>query len=153
VSFYRQQAQLDVAIDDVWRLVGDIRQHPKWWPRVMEVHCEGIEEGCRYRQVTKEPLVGAVQTTMCVERLDAGTYARWLLTEAQGGTFVDVEFGIYPQDLPRRVFDTVAGKRYFRHWLEQSLDGLREASGATRAQARSTPPPRGAPPPSTAPAG
>lgn len=163
MSQYRQQAQLDLAIEDVWRLVGDIREHPKWWPRVMDVQCDGIEQGCRYRQVTKQP-IGKIETTMCVERLDGcreilvrcldtGTYARWLLTEAQGGTFLDVEFGIYPQDVPRRVFDVVAGKRYFRRWLEQSLDGLRDASGATRAQARGSPPPQGAPPSSTAAAG
>jgi hypothetical protein len=164
MSQYRQQAQLDVAIEDLWRLVGDIREHPRWWPRVMDVQCEGIEQGCRYRQVTKDPMLRKVGTTMCVERLDGcreilvrcldtGTYARWLLTEAQGGTFVDVEFGMYPTDMQHRVFDMVAGKRYFRRWLEQSLDGLRDASGASPAQATGSPPPRGAPPPSTATAG
>src|SRR5256885_8411048 len=164
MSQVRRQAQLDLSIEEVWRLVGDIREHPKWWPRVLDVQCEGIEQGCRYRQVTKEPLGGKVETTMLVERLDGcreilvrcldvGTYARWLLTEAQGGTFVDVEFGIYPTELPSRVFDLVAGKRYFRRWLEQSIDGLRRASGATQAQARGEPPPQGAPPPSTAEAG
>jgi hypothetical protein len=163
MSQVRRQAQLDLAIDDVWRLVGDIREHPKWWPRVMDVQCEGIEQGCRYRQVTKQP-IGKIETAMCVERLDGcreilvrcldtGTYARWLLTEAQGGTFLDVEFGIYPTQVSRRVFDAVAGKRYFNRWLEQSLDGLRSATGATRAQATGSPPPRGAPPPSTAAAG
>ena len=142
MSQYRQQAQLDVAIDDVWQLVGDVREHPKWWPRVVEVQCEGIEEGCNYRQVTKQPMLGDVETTMCIERLDdcrrilvrcldTGTYARWLLTESRGGTFVDVEFGINPNDLPHRIFDIAAGKRYFRRWLEQSIDALRDASAAS----------------------
>src|SRR5205823_12365748 len=70
MSNYRQQAQLDVSIEEVWRLVGDIREHPRWWPRVLDVQCEGIEQGCRYRQVTKEPLGGKRETTMLVERLD-----------------------------------------------------------------------------------
>ena len=48
-----------------------------------------------------------IETTMAIEQLDdlreihmrctdTGTYARWLLTEAQGNTFVDVEFGMDP---------------------------------------------------------
>jgi uncharacterized protein YndB with AHSA1/START domain len=162
MSTYRQQAQLDAPLEQVWRLVGDVREHTKWWPRVVNVQCDGLEQGCDYRQVTKTP-TGRIETTMCVEELDdgrqilvrcldTGTYARWLLTEAQGGTFLDVEFGIDPADLQHRVFDMVAGKRYFRRWLEQSVDGLRQASGASRAQARGSPPPRGGPPPSTAPA-
>ena len=163
MSRYRQQAQLDVAIDDVWRLVGDIREHPKWWPRVLDVQCDGIEQGCRYRQVTKQP-IGKIKTTMCVEELegcrqilvrclDTGTYARWFLTEAQGGTFLDVEFGIDPEDLPRRVFDIVAGKRYFRRWLEESIEGLRGASAASPDRATPEPRPPAAPPPSTTAAG
>ena len=163
MSQYRQQAQLDITIDEVWRLVGDIREHPKWWPRVMDVQCDGIEQGCRYRQVTKQP-IGKIETTMCVEELDdcrqilvrcldTGTYVRWLLTEAQGGTFLDVEFGIDPADLPHRVFDIVAGKRFFRRWLEQSIEGLRGASAASPGRATAQPPRPGAPPSSTTAAG
>ena len=37
-----------------------------------------------------------------------------------------------PQGLANRVFDSVAGKRYFRRWLEASLDGLRVAAGERR---------------------
>jgi hypothetical protein len=163
MSQYRQQAQLEAAIEDVWLLVGDIREHGKWWPRVVDIQCDGIEQGCRYRQVTKHTLY-SVNTTMCVERLDGcreimvrcldtGMYARWLLTESRGGTFVDVEFGMDPAALQYRVFDVVAGKRYFRRWLEQSVDGLRAASAASPAPATAEPPPREAPPPSTAAAG
>jgi hypothetical protein len=164
VSSTRQQAQLDVPIDEVWTLVGDIREHPKWWPRVEDVQCEGIDQGCNYRQVSKQPVGGTVETTMLLEQLDScrevlvrcldtGTYARWLLTEARGGTFLDVEFGIYPQDLPHRVFDMVAGKRFFRRWLEESVDGLRRATAASRAPATAGPPPPAAQPGSTAPGG
>ena len=159
MSQYRQQAQLDVAIDDVWRLVGDVREHPKWWPRVVDVQCDGIEQGCHYRQVTKHS-IGKVKTTMCVEELegcrqimvrclDTGMYGLWLLTEAQGGTFLDVEFGIDPASLPYRVFDVVAGKRYYRRWLEQSIEGLRRASAASPGRATAQPPRPGAPPSST----
>lgn len=128
-----------MPVTAVWDLVGDPRRHPEWWPRVIDVQCEGLEEGCTVRQVTKMP-TGRVETDVTVERLedcrevrlrclDTGTYARWLLTEARGGTFIDAEFGCDPVDWTGRVFDVVAGKRYFRRWLQQSLDALRRAAG------------------------
>ena len=58
---------------------------------------------------------------------DTGMYAHWLLTDAQGGTFVDVEMGMEPRTAGNRVFDAVIGRMYFRRWLEQSLDALRAA--------------------------
>ena len=61
-----------------------------------------------------------------------GMYAHWLLTDAQGGTFVDVEMGMQPRTVGSRFFDTVIGRMYFRRWLEQSLDALRGAAGRTR---------------------
>jgi hypothetical protein len=84
--------------------------------------------------------MGVVETDVCVERLedcrelrlrclDTGTYCRWLVTETRAGTFIDAEFGMEPAVLRARVFDVVAGKRYFRRWLEESLDGLRRAAG------------------------
>jgi hypothetical protein len=106
MSSYRQQAQLDVPASAVWELVGNVERHPEWWPRVINVQCDGLEEGCSYRQV----------------------YTRWLITEAQGGTFIDAEFGLDPKRAATRVFDVVAGRRYFRHWLEQSIEGLRRAA-------------------------
>ena len=69
--------------------------------------------------------------------LNTGTYTRWLLTEAQGGTFIDAEFGLEPRTLGTRVFDQLAGKRYFRRWLEESLDALERVAspGADRSKA------------------
>jgi hypothetical protein len=60
--------------------------------------------------------------------LTTGTYAHWLLTEAQGETFVDVEFGMDPIGIGNRLFDSTFGSLYFRRWLEQSLDALEEAA-------------------------
>ena len=42
--------------------------------------------------------------------LNTGTYTRWLLTEAQGNTFVDVEFGMDPTGAANRVFDAALGR-------------------------------------------
>jgi hypothetical protein len=84
--------------------------------------------------------MGVIETDVSVERLEdcrelllrcleTGTYTRWLITESQGGTFVDAEFGLDPRGTKTRVFDVVAGRRYFRHWLDQSIEGLRHAAG------------------------
>jgi Polyketide cyclase / dehydrase and lipid transport len=138
MSSYRLQAQVDVPPETLWELVGNVERHPEWWPRVVGVHCEGLKEGCSYRQVLKSP-IGVVETDVSIERLedcreltlrcmDTGTYAHWLLAEAQGGTFIDVEFGLDPKTARTRVFDVVAGKRYFRHWLQQSIEALRVAA-------------------------
>lgn len=136
---HRQQVFIDVPVATVWALVGDPRRHAEWWPRVVDVQCDGLEEGCVVREVMRSP-TGRIETDVSVERLDdcreirmrcldTGTFTRWLLTEARGGTFVDAEFGIDPLDWSGRIFDIVAGKRYFRRWLEQSVDALREAAG------------------------
>lgn len=138
MSSYRLQAQVDVPPQAIWELVGNVERHPEWWPRVIGVHCDGLEEGCSYRQVFKSPM-GTIETDVSIERLegckeltlrclDTGTYAHWLLAESQGGTFVDVEFGLDPLTTRTRVFDMVAGRRYFRRWLEESIDALRKAA-------------------------
>jgi hypothetical protein len=138
MSCYRQQAHIDAPLQAMWELVSNVERHAEWWPRVVEVHCDGLEQGCSYRQVLRSPM-GVIQTDVSVERLDdcrelllrcldTGTYTRWLLTEAQGGTFIDAEFGLDPKTARARVFDVVAGRRYFRQWLEQSLEALRHAA-------------------------
>jgi polyketide cyclase/dehydrase/lipid transport protein len=145
MSACRLQAQVDVPPDALWELIGNVERHPEWWPRGVGVQCEGLEQGCSYRQVLKSPM-GVVETDVSIERLDdcreltlrcldTGTYAHWLLAEAQGGTFIDVEFGLDPKTTTTRVFDLVAGRRYFRHWLQDSIDALRRAAASERAAA------------------
>ena len=139
MSVTRRQALINAPPSRVWELVGDPRRHPEWWPRVIEVRGEHFDEGSNYAQVTKSPIAGEDTTTMAVERLEdlreinlrcetTGTYARWLLTEARGDTFVDVEFGMDPTRPSYRVFDLTVGKLYFRRWLDQSLESLEEAA-------------------------
>ena len=140
MSVCRNQALIHAPPRKVWELVGDPRRHPDWWPRVIEVRGETFDEGSNYAQVSKSP-TGRIETTMAVERLEdlrvidmrcetTGTYARWLLTEARGDTFVDVEFGMDPRGVGNRVFDATFGKLYFRRWLSQSLAALEEAAAA-----------------------
>jgi Polyketide cyclase / dehydrase and lipid transport len=134
VSDYRRQALIDAPVEIVWGLVRDVNRHPDWWPKVVEVECGGLEEGCTYRQVTESPF-GYQELDVVVDRLDelrelrircvnTGTYVDLALTPADAGTFVDARFGMDPQNTKMRIFDVVAGKRYFRRWLEQSLDAM-----------------------------
>jgi len=138
----RQQALIEVPIEKIWELVGDVRRHPEWWPRVLDVQCDELAEGCTFRQVTKRP-VGKIETDIVIERLegcrelnlrclDTGTCSRWLLTDTREGTFIDVELGMDPTNLPERMIDAVAGRRFFRKWLAQSLEALRRAAGERR---------------------
>jgi hypothetical protein len=93
VSDCRQQAWIEAPVEVVWDLIADVNRHLEWWPRVVDVQCDGLE-----------------------------------LTAAQDGTFVDGRFGMDPADLGHRVFDAVAGKRYFRRWLANLLEAMREAA-------------------------
>ena len=104
---------------------------------MIEVRGERFDEGSNYAQVTQEPF-GKTETIMEIERLDdlrqihmrctkTGTYAHWLLTEAQGNTFVDVEFGMDPIRVSDWIADKTFATLYFRRWLNESLTGLEDA--------------------------
>ena len=138
MAAHREQAHLDAPLEAVWDLVGSPSRYPEWWPRVIEVRGERFEEGDEYTQVTKDP-IGRSETNFLLERRDnlrevrmscqlTGMYAEWLLTPAQGGTFVEVEMGIEARRVGDRIFDRALGKAYFRRWTTQSLDALREAA-------------------------
>jgi uncharacterized protein YndB with AHSA1/START domain len=140
MSSYRQELLIECPVERVWELVGDPRRHPEWWPRVVEV--DGVEEvvaETEFVQTTRS-IGGEIETTMRIEELedlrqihlrcmDTGTFANWRLTEAQGATFAELEMGMAPTSASMRAFDLVLGRRYFRRWSEQAIDGLRRASG------------------------
>ena len=138
MSEYRQQAWIDAPIEVVWQLIRDVNRHPEWWPRVVEVKCDGLEEGCTYRSVTESPF-GYQELDVVVDRLDemremrircinTGTFVDLAVADARGGTFVDARFGMEPQTARTRVFDAVAGKRFFKRWLEQSLAAMQDVA-------------------------
>jgi uncharacterized protein YndB with AHSA1/START domain len=138
VSIHRRQAHIDAPIEVVWELVANPNLHPAWIPRVVEVECDEIGQGCTYRRVFQSP-VGKVDTTFEIEKLqdcqeilvrclDTGTFTRFVVTEAQGGTFVDLEAGMDPRTPRYKLIDTLTGKRFYRHWVEQTLDALAAAA-------------------------
>lgn len=141
----RQQTYIDAPPLVVWDLVGDPNHHPSWWPDVIEVECADLREGCRYRGVVKG-FLGTDEHDLLLERLDdchevsihcagTGVTTRFLLTEAQGGTFVEGYFAIEPNSLGMKVVSAVAGRRLMRSWLEQSLENLKRAAEREPARA------------------
>jgi uncharacterized protein YndB with AHSA1/START domain len=131
----RQQTHIDATPEAIWELVGDPNRHPDWWPDVIEVQCADIREGCRYRGVVKG-FIRTEEHELLIERLEGcrevsiycegtGVTTRFLLTEAQGGTFVEGYFAIEPNSIGATLIAAVSGRRIMRSWLEQSLANLK----------------------------
>jgi hypothetical protein len=134
-SSSRQQAFIDAPPERIWELVGDPNRHPDWWPDVIDVECADLREGCRYRGVVKG-FFRASEHDLVIERLDTcqevciscvgtGVTTRFVLTGAQGGTFVEGHFSIEPDSIGTKVVTAVVGRRVMRSWLERSLENLR----------------------------
>jgi Polyketide cyclase / dehydrase and lipid transport len=130
-----QQTFIEAPPETVWELVGDPNRHPDWWPDIIEVQCADLREGCRYRGVSKG-MFRPAERDLVIERLDTcqevciscngtGVTTRFVLTGAQGGTFVEGRFGIEPNSLGMKVVSAVAGRRHMRSWLEHSLENLK----------------------------
>ena len=133
-----QQTFIEAPAQRVWELVGDPNRHPDWWPEVLEVECADLKEGCRYRGVTKGPF-GVATHDLVVDRFEdyrevsifcegTGVTTRFVLTEAQGGTFVEGCFTIEPNSIGMKVLGAVTGRRFMHSWLESSLENLRTAA-------------------------
>ena len=144
----RQQAFIDAPLALVWDLASDPDRQTEWWPDTITFECiDGdFEQGCHIRNVQKRPWpMSELETTLEVDRMvpgkellvrciDTGTYTRAVLTEGQGGTFVEMEAGSDPKSLKIRVMVATAGQRIFRRWVEHALEKLRIAAESTRAQ-------------------
>jgi len=135
MSAYRAQAHIDAPLEDVWALVGDPSTYPEWWPAAVEIRGQTFEVGDAYTQVLE--IAGRrFEYSRVIDRRDelkelrwscptTGGFQRWLLTEAQGGTFVDMEMGIEPPILRYGLFDKTLGRRFIKRWAEQAIEGLR----------------------------
>ncbi len=140
----RQQAFIDAPLDVVWGLASDPDRQTEWWPDTITFECiDGdFEQGCHVRNVQKRPWpMSNLETILEVDQrvegrellircMDTGTYTRSVLTEGQGGTFVEMEAGNDPKTFAVRAQVAVAGQRLFRRWVEHALERLREAAEA-----------------------
>jgi uncharacterized protein YndB with AHSA1/START domain len=136
MSAYRAQAHFDAPLKDVWALVGNPATYPEWWPVAVEIRGETFEVGDVYTQVVR--IAGRrPEYSRVIDRREefkelrwhcptTGGFQHWLLTSAQGGTFVDMEMGIKdPEQARFGLFDKTVGRWFIKHWAEQAIDGLR----------------------------
>lgn len=123
----------------MWRLLADPARYPEWNAESIEVTGvpTKIEQGSTFKNTARGPF-GRATTVFEVEELDdlheiklrcqtSGYYSRWVLTEARGNTFADVEMGIEPPGLLANVFRVTHNKGYLRRVTEETLDNLRAA--------------------------
>lgn len=133
-----QHTFIDAPRDEVWDLVGDPNRHAGWWPDVIEAQCTDIREGCRYRGVVKG-FLRAAEHDLLIEHLEdcrevsiycegTGVTTRFVLTDAQGGTFVEGHFAIAPNSIGATVFGALAGRRIMSSWLQSSLANLKRVA-------------------------
>ena len=140
-----QQTFIEAPVQSVWDLIGDPNQHPEWWPEMLEVECADLSQGCRYRGVVKQ-LLGPEEHELVLARLEdcqevsihcgeTGVTTRFLLTEAQGGTFVEGHFSVEPSTAGMKLLTALNGRRFLRGWLERSLANLKSAAERQHARA------------------
>jgi uncharacterized protein YndB with AHSA1/START domain len=139
MSEVHEQALLDAPISTVWELVADPRRYTEWFPRVFEIQGERFEEGGRFVLVSRQPLIGRDEAHFLIDQMDelreirmhctiSGMFVHWQLTDAQGGTFVNAAFGMDPLRRRDRLIDFATGRRFFRRWLVEAVDGLKAAA-------------------------
>jgi len=137
---WKQQVLVEAPVEDVWSLISDPRRFPEWSGDTIEVTGvpTQVERGSTYRHTGRGPLRTKSTTVFEVVELDdlreiklrcqtSGFYSHWLLTEARGNTFVDVELGIEPEGLAGRAVGAAHTKGYLRRAAERSVDGLKRA--------------------------
>ena len=136
MSTYRAQAHIDAPLEKVWALVGNPATYPEWWPVAVEIRGERFEVGDPFTQVVG--VAGRrLEYSRIIDRREefkelgwhcptTGGYQHWLLTEAQGGTFVDMEMGMNPPAFRYGLFDKTMGRWVIKRWSEQAVDGLRK---------------------------
>jgi uncharacterized protein YndB with AHSA1/START domain len=139
MSEVHEEALVDAPVSTVWELVGDPSRYPEWLPRVLEIHGERFEEGAEFVQVSRQRLVGRDEAHFLIDHMDelreirmhctiSGMFVHWQLTEAQGGTFLNAVFGMDPLRRRDRLIDATVGRRFFRSWLAEAVDGLKLAA-------------------------
>jgi hypothetical protein len=65
---------------------------------------------------------------VCITCDGTGVVTRFVLTAAQGGTFVQGHFSIEPNSIGTKVVAAVTGRRMMRSWLERSLENLKRVA-------------------------
>jgi uncharacterized protein YndB with AHSA1/START domain len=143
MATWKQQTLIEAPVQEVWELLTDPARFPEWNSDAIEVTGvpTRIEKGSSFDVTGHSPL-GKATTTFKVEEMDdlreikvrcqtSGFYSHWLLTEARGDTFADVEMGVEPPRLVAQAFRVTHNKRYLRRLAEGALDNLRNVLART----------------------
>ncbi len=146
MASWKQQTLIEAPVAEVWDLLCDPARGPDWDEDVIAVTGAPtkIEKGSTFELTGRGPLGLKNTTTFKVEELVdmhelkmkcqySGFYAHWLLTEAQGGTFAELELGMErPPGIQARAVAALHTKSYLRRTVETVLDRLRHAVGRPR---------------------
>lgn len=152
MASWKQQALIDAPVPEVWELLCDPARSPEWSEEATAVTGAPIkiEKGMTLEKTTRGPLGIKATTPFQVKEFDdmheikmqcqvSGYYSHWTLTDAQGGTFTELELGFEPLDhkvpIPARAMTALHTKSYLRRTVERLLDGLRGAVSRDRAGA------------------
>ncbi|HEX3563653.1 MAG TPA: SRPBCC family protein [Solirubrobacterales bacterium] len=155
MAAWKQQALIEAPVSEVWDMLSNPSHASEWAQDVIDVTGVPvtIERGSTFQVTARGPLGLKATTPFKVEQLEdmrelkmqcqvTGFYSHWLLTEAQGGTFTELELGVEPIEAKRGVQGRAAGalhtKSYLRRQAEKTLDGLRRAVGHPREDASAT---------------
>ncbi len=153
MSSWREQTLVDAPIGEVWDLLCDPGRASEWAEGVISITGgpTRIEtKGSMYDVSARGPLGLKATTPFRIVELDemrelkmqcqvTGFYTRWLLTEAQGGTFTELELGV--EELPRgrsmrgRAMTALHTKSFLRRAVEKTFDGLRRVLSRRRGNA------------------
>ncbi|MFL5908905.1 MAG: SRPBCC family protein [Solirubrobacterales bacterium] len=149
MAAWRQQALVEAPVEDVWALISDWNHYADWNDDVIKVTGgpAEFERGSMFELRGRGPLGLKATTPFKVEKFEdmremkvkcqvSGFYAHWLLTEARGNTFTEVELGVEPKKgLQARATGTLHTKGYLRRSVEQMIDNLRGALARDRSSA------------------
>jgi uncharacterized protein YndB with AHSA1/START domain len=146
MASWTQQALIEAPLEEVWDVLCDPARGPDWDEDVLAVTGAPakIEKGSTFDVTARGPLGMKGTTAFKVEALEdmhelkmqcqlSGFYSHWLLTEAQGGTFTELELGVEELEakraIPGRALGALHTKSFLRRTAEKTLDGLRRAVG------------------------
>jgi Polyketide cyclase / dehydrase and lipid transport len=152
MASWKQQALIEAPVAEVWGILCDPARGPDWDEDLISVTGAPtkIEKGSTFDVTGRGPLGLKATTKFKVEELEdmhelkmkcqfTGFYAHWLLTQAQDGTFAEVELGVEPVDskpsLRGKAAAALHTKSYLRRAVERLLDSLRRAVSRDRASA------------------
>jgi uncharacterized protein YndB with AHSA1/START domain len=152
MASWKQQALIEAPVAEVWDILCDPARGPDWDKDLIAVTGAPtkIEKGSTFDVTGRGPLGLKATTTFKVEELEdmhelkmkcqfTGYYAHWLLTQAQDGTFTEVELGIEPVEskpsLSGKAAAALHTKSYLRREAEKLLDSLRRVVTRDRAGA------------------